>query len=67
MINDYVRMVHSAMMGVKEKIIMVQKNMLSKDDISLIEELEVIYHKEVKISTLQEIMNNTDTNVYVVQ
>ena len=39
MINDYVRLVNSAMMSVKEKIIMVHKNMLTKDDISLIEEM----------------------------
>lgn len=51
----------------QEKIIMVHESRLTKEDISLIEELKVIYRKEVKLSTLQEIMNNTDTNVYVVE
>jgi hypothetical protein len=67
MINDYVRMVHSAMQNREEDIIMVHKNRLSDEDISLIEELTEIYDKTVVFGSLQEILNNKDKNVYVVE
>ena len=67
MINDYVRKVHSAMQNREEDIIMVHKNRLTKDDISLIEELTDIYNKTVIFGSLQDIMNNEDINIYVVE
>jgi len=65
--TDYVRKVHQVLIEGKEKIIMVHKNMLSKDDIKLIKKLEKLYHKKVKLSSLQEIMNNKDINVCIVE
>ena len=65
--TDYVRKVHQVLIEGKEKIIMVHKNMLSKDDIKLIKKLEKLYHKKVKLSSLQEIMNNQDVSVCVVK
>ena len=67
MCSDYIRKIHQALMIGTEKIIMVHKSMLSKDDISLINQLEEIYHKTVKLSTLQEIMNNKDINVCIIE
>lgn len=66
MINDYVRKVHSALQNREEDIIMVHKNKLSDDDISLIKELADIYDKTVIFGSLQEILNNKDNNVYIV-
>lgn len=66
MINDYVRKIHLAMQNCQEDIILVHKNLLTKDDIKLIRELEEIYDKQVKLCTLQEILSNKDSNVYVV-
>lgn len=66
MINDYVRKIHLAMQNCQEDIIFVHKNLLTKEDIKLIRELEDIYDKQVKLCTLQEILNNKDSNVYIV-
>lgn len=66
MINDYVRKIHLAMQTREEDIIMVHKNMLTDEDIKLIQELEEIYDKEVRLCTLQEILNNKDKNIYIV-
>lgn len=67
MINDYVRKIHSAMQNREENIIMVHKNLLTDEYISLIEELKDIYDKTVIFGSLQEILNNKDNNVYVVE
>lgn len=67
MINDYVRKVHSAMQNRDEDAIMVYKNRLTDEDIKLIEELKEIYDKKVILSTLQEILDNKDDNVYIVE
>lgn len=66
MINDYVRKIHLVMQNCQEDIILIHKNLLTKEDIKLIRELEEIYDKQVKLCTLQEILKNQDSNVYVV-
>lgn len=66
MITDYIRKIHLAMQERQEDVIIVHKNMLTKDDIKLIKKLEKYYNKEVKLCTLQEILNNKDDNVYIV-
>jgi hypothetical protein len=66
MITDYVRKVHLAMQTREEDTIMVHKNMLTKDDIKLIEELVDIYDKTVIFASLQEILNNKNNNAYIV-
>ena len=67
MINDYVRKVHSAMQTREEDTIVIYKNRLSEEDISLIEELADIYDKKIILSTLQEILDNKEENVYIVE
>jgi len=67
MINDYVRKVHSALQNREEDIIMVHKNRLTDDDISLIKELTEIYDKTVIFGSLQEILSNKDKNVFIVE
>lgn len=66
MINDYVRKIHLAMQNCEEDTILVYESLPTKDDIELIKELEEIYDKQVKFCTLQEILNNKDSNIYVV-
>ena len=67
MTNDYVRKVHSALQNREEDIIMVHKNRLTDDDISLIKELTEIYDKTVIFGSLQEILSNKDKNVFIVE
>jgi hypothetical protein len=64
--NDYVRKVHSAMQTRKENTILINKNMLTNEDIKLIKELAVIYNKIIIFGSLKNIIFNNEPNVYIV-
>ena len=64
--NDYVRKVHSAMQIRKENTILVNKNMLTSEDIKLIKELAIIYNKTIIFGSLKNMIFNNESNVYIV-
>jgi hypothetical protein len=50
----------------KENTILINKNMLTNEDIKLIKELAVIYNKIIIFGSLKNIIFNNEPNVYIV-
>ena len=67
MINDYVRKVHSAMQTREEDVLLVNKIMLTDEDIELLKELSEIYNKTIIFGSTREMIINKDNNIFVIQ
>lgn len=67
MINDYVRKVHSAMQTREEDVLLVNKIMLTDEDVELLKELSEIYNKTIIFGSTREMIINKDNNIYVIE
>ena len=65
--NDYVRKVHSAMQTREEDVLLVNKIMLTDEDVELLKELSEIYNKTIIFGSTREMIINKDNNIFVVE
>ena len=68
--SDYVRKVHIALQERKESILMVEKIMLTNEDIELLEQLKEIYNKEIILGSSLEVYKALITknkNIYIIK